>query len=288
MPPFGSATSTGRRASPASLTRSARRWRSSSRACSTPTISTAISPSSTAPTAPSSTGSTSGDADLRRRYAADRVANDLAAWDGKPVYAYGFEDLSAAQWRLLEALAGRADVTVSLPYEPGRLVFASLERTVLDLARLAAGSVEELPPRYAEYAHPALAYLERALFADVAGGVGPPMTDGAIRFLEAAGSRATLELVADEILDLLRSGTAPAAILVVCPSLDRVRAPLETAFGALGVPYALDGMLRLPQTPYGRAVLSLLRFAWLGGGRRDLFGFIRSPYSGLHARTPIS
>jgi ATP-dependent helicase/DNAse subunit B len=221
------------------------------------------------------------DADLRRRYAADRVANDLAAWDGTPVYAYGFEDLSAAQWQLVEALAGRADVTVSLPYEPGRLVFASLERTASDLARLAAGSVEELPPRYAEYAHPSLAHLERALFADVAGGVSPPPTDGAIRFLEAAGSRATLELVADEILGLLRSGTAPEEILVVCPSLDRVRAPLETAFGALGVPYALDGMLRLPQTPYGRALLSLLRFVWLGGGRRDLFGFIRSPYSGL-------
>ena len=59
------------------------------------------------------------DRDLRRRYAADRLAGDLAAWDGRPVYAYGFEDLSAAQWRLLEAFAGRVDVTVSLQYEPG-------------------------------------------------------------------------------------------------------------------------------------------------------------------------
>jgi ATP-dependent helicase/nuclease subunit B len=218
------------------------------------------------------------DADLRRRYAADRVAGDLAAWDGRPVYAYGFEDLTAAQWRLLEALAGRADVTVSLPYEPGRPAFAALERTAGDLARLAA-NVEELPARYADYAHPALAHLERALFADV---VPPaPPSEGAIRFLEGAGARATLELVADEVLALIRSGTAPEQILVVCPSLDRVRAPLETAFGALGVPYALDGVLRLPQTPFGRALLSLLRFAWLGGGRRDLFGFVRSRFSGL-------
>jgi hypothetical protein len=57
------------------------------------------------------------------------------------------------------------------------------------------------------------------------------------------------------VLGLIRSGTAPEQILVVCPSLDRVRAPLETAFGALGVPYALDGP-RLPQTPVGRALLS--------------------------------
>jgi ATP-dependent helicase/nuclease subunit B len=219
------------------------------------------------------------DADLRRRYAADRVAGDLSAWDGTPVYAYGFEDLTAAQWRLLEALAGRADVTVSLPYEPGRPAFAALERTAADLARLAAGNVEELPPRYAEYAQPALAHLERALFADVV--PPPPPSDGAIRFLEAAGARATLELVAEEVLDLVRSGTPPEEILVVCPSLDRVRAPLEASFGALGVPHALEGLLRLPQTPFGRALLALLRFAWLGGGRRDLFGFVRSRYSGM-------
>jgi ATP-dependent helicase/DNAse subunit B len=219
------------------------------------------------------------DSDLRRRYAADRVAGELGAWDGRPVYAYGFEDLTGAQWRMLEAFAGRVDVTVSLPYEPGRAAFALLERTATDLARLAGDRIEELPPRYAKYAHPALAHLERALFEDSA--PPAPPCEGAIRFLEGAGMRATLELVADEVLQLLRSGAPPDGILLACPSLDRVRAPLEAAFGALGVPYALEGVLRLAQTSFGRALSSLLRFAWLGGGRRDLFGFVRSPFSGL-------
>ena len=219
------------------------------------------------------------DRDLRRAHAATRIGNELAAWDGRPVYAYGFEDLSGAQWRLLEAFAGRADVTVSLQYEPGRLAFASLERTATDLTALAAGRIEELPPRYAEYAHPALAHLERALFEDVP--PPAPPAEGAIRFLEGAGTRATLELVADEILQLLRSGTSAEEILVVCPTVERVRAPLEAAFGALGVPYGLDATVRTAQTSLGRALLALLRYAWLGGGRRDLFGFLRSPYSGL-------
>jgi ATP-dependent helicase/DNAse subunit B len=219
------------------------------------------------------------DRDLRRGHAAARIANELAAWDGRPVYAYGFEDLSGAQWRLLEAFAGRADVTVSLQYEPARLAFSSLERTAADLAGLAVGRIEELPPRYADYAHPALAHLERSLFEDAP--PPAPSAEGAIRFLEGAGTRATLELVGDEILQLLRSGTAPEEILVVCPSLERVRAPLEAAFGALGVPHALEGTVRTAQTPFGRAILALLRYAWLGGGRRDLFGFLRSPYSGL-------
>jgi len=219
------------------------------------------------------------DRDLQRRYAADRLAGELGAWDGRPVYAYGFEDLTATQWRLLEAFAGRADVTVSLPYEPGRAAFASLERTSSDLARLAGERIEALPPRYAEVAHPVLAHLERALFQDAP--PAAPAAEGAIRFLEGAGTRATLELVADEVLQLLRAGSAPEEILVVCPSLDRVRGPLEAAFGALAVPYALDATLRLSHTPLGHAMLSLLRFAWLGGGRRDLFGFVRSTYSGL-------
>src|SRR5207248_2531353 len=61
------------------------------------------------------------DRDMLRRRAAERLATDLSAWGGRPVFAYGFEDLTGAEWALLEALAGRADVCVSLPYEPGRV-----------------------------------------------------------------------------------------------------------------------------------------------------------------------
>ena len=220
------------------------------------------------------------DRDLERARAVDRVESELEAWDGRPVLAYGFEDLTGAQWALLRALAGRAEVTVSLPYEPGRPAFASLQRTAEDLGRLAGGRIEELPPAYAEIAHPALAHLERTLFDDVRAGQSPAL-EGAIRFLEGAGARGSLELVADEILRLLRDGTAPEAIAVVCPSLERRRAPLETAFGELGVPYAFEGRLRLGQTAFGHALLAALRFAWGSGERRDLFAFLRSPFSGL-------
>ena len=219
------------------------------------------------------------DRDLQRRHAAERIASELDAWDGSPVFAYGFEDLTAAQWRLLEALAGRGDVTVSLPYEPGRPTFAALERTAADLGRLAV-EIETLPPRYAEVAHPALAHLERSLFSDAARAEPPPV-EGAVRWLEGAGTRATLELVAEETLALLRSGTAAEQILVVCPSVERLRAPLETAFGTLGVPYALEGPVRLGQTTFGHALLAALRHAWIEPTRRGLFAFLRSPYSGL-------
>src|SRR6476659_2815611 len=219
------------------------------------------------------------DRDLRRRYAAELVAGELEAWSDRPVFAYGFEDLTGAQWSLLEALAGRTEVTVSLPYEPNRAPFESLRRTAQDLGALAAGRIEELPPRYGEVAPPDLAHLERHLFADDPP-PAPPL-EGSIRFLEGSGARGTLELVADEALKLIRTGTRPEEILVVCPSVERQRAQLETALTALEVPYAIEGRIRIGKTSFGQALLSFLRFEWRGGGRHDLYGFLRSPFSGL-------
>jgi ATP-dependent helicase/nuclease subunit B len=222
------------------------------------------------------------DRGLLRGHAVERLRTDLDAWHGEPVFAYGFEDLTGAEWALLEALAARTEVTVSLPYEPGRPVFAALRRTAEDLAGLASGDVEELPPRYGAVAPPALAHLERALFADEPG-EAPPL-DGVVRFLEGAGSRGTLELVAEEVLALARGGMPPERIGLVVPGYDRLRGALETVLGSFGIPYAVDGELRLTQTPVVHALAALLRFAWGGGTRSDLFRYLRSPFSGLERR----
>jgi len=129
--------------------------------------------------------------------------------------------------------------------------------------------VEELPPRYHEYAHPALAHLERALFADRPAADPPPL-DGAVRFLEGPGGRATLELVAEELLALLRDGTPPERIAVVCPSLDPLPRPARDGVSpasASPTPWRDRSGSRTPA--FGQALLSMLRFAWLGGERRD-------------------
>jgi len=219
------------------------------------------------------------DRDLLRRRAAERLATDLDAWHGEPVFAYGFEDLTGAEWALLEALSGRTDVEVSLPYEPGRIAFASLQRTADDLSALASGNVQELPPRSGEYQHPALAHLERALFDESP--PPPPALDAAVRFLEGAGARGSLELVGDELIELIRSGVRPEQIALVAPAVDAWRGPLETVLGSLDVPYAVESRVRLGATPIGHALLQLLRYAWGEAGRRELFAFLRSPYSGL-------
>src|SRR5262249_17779028 len=191
------------------------------------------------------------DRDLLRRRATERLAGELDAWSAHPVFAYGFEDLTGAEWALLEALAGRGEITVSLPYEPARLAFASLRRTMDDLSALADGRIEELPPGHHEIAEPALGHVERALFAESA--LEAPPIEGALRSFEGAGTRGALELVGDEVLALVRAGTAPEQIGIVCPTLDRWQAPLETVLGTLGVPYALESYTRLDKTAYGQA-----------------------------------
>ncbi len=222
------------------------------------------------------------DRGLLRGHAVGRLRTDLDAWRGEPVFAYGFEDLTGAEWALLEALAARTEVTVSLPYEPGRPAFAALRRTAEDLSGLAA-AVEELPARYAAVAPPGLAHLERALFSDEPGEA--PSLDGVVRFFEGAGSRGTLELVAEEVLTLARGGMELEGIGLIVPGYDRIRGALETVLGSFGIPYAVDGELRLTQTPLVHALAALLRFAWGGGTRSDLFRFLRSPFSGLERRS---
>jgi len=223
------------------------------------------------------------DRGLLRKSAVEQLRTELDAWHGEPVFAYGFEDLTGAEWALLEALAARTEVTVSLPYEPGRPAFAALRRTAEDLAGLAEGSVEELQPRYADVAPAALAHVERALFSDEPN--APPPIDGAVRFFEGAGSRGTLELVAEEVLALARAGMPPERIGLVVPGYDRVRGALETVLGSFGIPYAVDGELRLTEAQLVHALAALLRFAWAGGTRNDLFRFLRSPFSGLERRS---
>jgi ATP-dependent helicase/DNAse subunit B len=218
------------------------------------------------------------DRDMLRRRAAERLAGELSAWHGEPVFAYGFEDLTGAEWRLLEALAARAEVTVSLPYEPGRAAFASLARTAHDLSEL-ADRIEELAPASDVHLLPALARAERQLFEDDPG--APVELEGTIRFFEGAGARGTAELVAEEVLALVRGGTSAGEIALVCASVERWRAPLEAALARLGVPSAVEQRPRLPQTPFGEALLAMLRYAWLDAGRLALFAFLRSPFSGV-------
>ena len=208
--------------------------------------------------------------------ALDGLRRDPASWGARPVFLYGFDDLTPAELDAVETLARRtpADVVVALPSEPGRAALAGTAATVETLRPL-ADEVLELPDRsehYAASARPALHHLERGLFEP---GPVPRPPNGAVRLLEAGGERAEAELVGAEVLELMREGVEPAdiAVLVRGP----VRSLFEQVLGSYGVPVAADTRVALGRTRLGAGVLAGARAALADGAARDLLTWLRTP-----------
>ena len=175
------------------------------------------------------------------RAALDALRERPAAWGARPVLLYGFDDLTPLQLDAVETLAGRAEaeVWVALPYEAGRAAFAGRAATVELLKPLAARHVALAGPLRAlraRRARRALHHLERRLFE---GGGEPCSPNGAVRLLEAGGERAEAELVAAEVLELMREGVAPEDIAVLVRERRRARSSvLAAGLADYGVPVA--------------------------------------------------
>src|SRR5215217_2460816 len=71
--------------------------------------------------------------------ALDALRAAPASWGRRPVFFYGFDDLTPIQRDAVETLIRHtgADVLVALPYEPGRVAFAGRAATVEELRPLA-------------------------------------------------------------------------------------------------------------------------------------------------------
>ena len=198
------------------------------------------------------------------------------AWDGRPLFLYGFDELLPTQLDLVETLTRHTDteITVAVTYEPGRAAMAGSATTVELLKPLAREHIA-LEPRsehYAQAARNALHHLERQLFEDDPGTVTP---NGAVRLLEAGGERAEAELVGASVLELLRDGMAAEDIAV----LVRGRAATELfaqVFETYGIPVAYERRTPFAHTRLGTGVLAYARAA-LGGSANDVVTWLRTP-----------
>ena len=102
-----------------------------------------------------------------RRRAVERLTSDLGSWNGAPVFAYGFEDLTGAEWRLIEALAEsrRGSRLVAVRAGPCRVRIAEAGRPTTS-PRWRTARSWSCPPRSQAYLPGAIAHLERHLFED--------------------------------------------------------------------------------------------------------------------------
>ncbi len=222
------------------------------------------------------------DEQQRALRALDRLREQPFLWSGDPVLFYGFDDLTPLQLDAIETL-GRlvdAEVTVSLPYEPGRTAFAGRAGTYQMLAPI---SLErDLPAQDAHYApasRAALAHLERGLFESQAKR-SPP--GAALELLQGGGQRAELELVAARIAKLLADGVPPEEVAVVVRHPARAAALVTEVFGAAAIPFAMPVKRPFADTAVGRALVGLLRCVPEAGGKApgtpaDLLAWLRAP-----------
>ena len=212
------------------------------------------------------------------RAALDALRERPAAWGARPVLLYGFDDLDPLQLDAVETLAGRAgaEVWVALPYEAGRAAFAGHAATVELLKPLADRHVvlEDRSEHYAGPARRALHQLERRLFE---GGGEPCSPNGAVRLLEAGGERAEAELVAAEVLELMREGVAPEDIAVLVREGGAAVEVLAAGLADYGVPVAPDARVALSRTRLGAGLLAFARAALPGGRAADVISWLRTP-----------
>jgi ATP-dependent helicase/nuclease subunit B len=216
------------------------------------------------------------DGRLHALAALDALRLDPSLWGDTPVFLYGFDDLTPLQRDVLETLAVhcRADVTLSLTYEPGRVAFAGRGATFQELLALGAEHVA-LDARADHYASLGLHDLERALFET---GAEPFDPGGGVVLLEGGGERAELELVAAHVARLVRDeDVPPEEVAVVLREPAEHAALIADVFGAAGVPIAMARRVRAGHTALGRGLLGLLRCALLDGTADDLLAWLRTP-----------
>lgn len=224
------------------------------------------------------------DAALYGWRALDALRADPRSWGETPVFVYGFDDFDRLELDALETLARAvgAEVTVSLPDEPGRRALQATAGIREDLKSLAGEVVPlaALDDHYDPAARPALHALERGLFED---SPATAASGGAVVLHRAGGERAEIELCGARVLELLRAGTEPGEIAVVLRDPAPYASMLEQVFGAYGIPYSIDRSVPFAHTGAGRGLLACLRCAVTGAGGtggapvEDLLAYLRTP-----------
>lgn len=220
------------------------------------------------------------------RPAGVRAALALVESWGRPVALYGFTSFTPGQIKLIEAMAHRVPVVLTLAHERSRAV-SLVGAPEVERWQTVAKEVVELPTQQQAYSSQAVAFLERNFMASACvperpfsegDGVSAP----GVRFMLASGQRNEAEMAAQEIAELMRAGFPPGRIAVVVRHVQGWRRLLCQVFDSCNIPYRIDGGRRLLESGFGHALLSGIR-GWAEDDADALLAYLRSPYSGVDA-----
>jgi RecB family exonuclease len=205
------------------------------------------------------------------------LREDPGPWAGRPVFLYGLDDLTPAQFDLVEALAAHTELTVAVPFEDGNEALAARGRLLGQLReRLTVVDEEttEADPANTESAQ--LYALARGFgFPELPPEPLPERSD--LTLLRSAGTRAEAEAIAAEVSRLVHAGAAPDEIAVALRDPGRRGPEVEAALEANGIAAALEAEVPVASTSVGGAVVALLETAFGTGRAADLLRYLRGP-----------
>jgi ATP-dependent helicase/nuclease subunit B len=197
------------------------------------------------------------------------------AWGSRPVFLYGFDDLTLEQLELVRELTASAAVTVALPWEDRESLTRARGALFAELRDFEGVTIERLDaePRFTQSS--TLFELERRFGEPLGGGVIE--NDGGVTLLASAGELAEVEAVGAEVARLLDEGVPGGDIAIVLRD-PRSSGPLyRRILTRFGIPVAVQADLAATRTATGAGLIALLRAAVAGGGAADLLAYLRTP-----------
>jgi ATP-dependent helicase/DNAse subunit B len=211
-----------------------------------------------------------------------RAATTIAAlrerpdsWGSRPVFLYGFDDLTLEQLELIRELSAVTDVMVALPWEDRESLALARGALFAELRDLAGNSIERLEaePRFTQSS--TLFEVERRFGEqDIDQAVD---NDGGVALLASAGELAEVEAVGAEVARLLDDGV-PAGEIAIVLREPRAAGPLyRRVLTRFGIPVAVRADLAVTRTSTGAGLIALLRAAVGAGGAMDLLAYLRTP-----------
>jgi ATP-dependent helicase/DNAse subunit B len=204
-----------------------------------------------------------------------RAAPD--AWGARPVFLYGFDDLTAEQLELVRELARASNVTFALPWEDRGVLTSARGSLYTELREIEGASVTQLEsdPKFTESR--TLFELERRFGEPAADPSETVENDGGLALLASAGELAEAEAVGAEVARLLDDGVPASEIAIVLRDPASSGSLYRRVLARFEIPVAVQADLDLARTVTGTGLLALLEAAVGRGRASDLFAYLRTP-----------
>jgi ATP-dependent helicase/DNAse subunit B len=198
------------------------------------------------------------------------------SWGSRPVFLYGFDDLTLEQLELIRELSRTAPVTCALPWEDRAVLTEARGALFAELRDVEGVTIEPLEAQPRFTGSDTLFELERR-FGEPAIVGDPISNDGGLALLASAGDLAEVEAVGAEVARLLHEGVPAGEIAVVLRDPGSSGPLYRRVLSRFAIPTAVQADLAVTRTVTGTGLIALLEAAV--GRRRatDLLAYLRTP-----------